>query len=281
MFPISSILPPLPRIKIVDIGAMTAGKGTEPYACLVTAASCDVIGFEPVTAELEKLDAQKDADRRFLPHVIGDGSTRIFHECNFTMTSSLFEPNTALVDKFQNLGELMQVTRTYPVQTKRLDDIPEMSGTDFLKVDVQGAEVLVFDGAAETLKDVLVIESEVCFAPLYKHQCLFSDIDIVLRSRGFAFHRLNTVSGRAFKPLIVNNDVNAMMSQWLWGDAIYVRDFTTFDRLPPPALLKLAVIMHENYGSFDLAASALEAHDRQTGSDLQPRYIQRLVRPSG
>ncbi len=281
MFPISSMLPPLPRIKIVDIGAMTAGKGTEPYAALANAVSCEIIGFEPVAAELEKLDAQKDADRRFLPYVVGDGSTRIFHECNFTMTSSLFEPNTALVDKFQNLGELMQVTRTYPVQTKRLDDIPEMSGTDFLKVDVQGAEILVFDGAAETLKDVLVIESEVCFAPLYKHQCLFSDIDIALRSRGFALHRLNSVSGRAFKPLIVNNDVNAMMSQWLWGDAIYVRDFMAFDRLPPSALLKLAVIMHENYGSFDLAASALEAHDRQTGSGLQPAYVQRLISPSG
>ena len=171
----------------------------------------------------------------------------------------------------------MRVTRTDPVQTKRLDDIPEMKGTDLLKVDVQGAEVLVFDGAAETLKDVLVIELEVCFAPLYRHQCLFSDIDIVLRSRGFAFHRLNGVAGRAFKPLIVNNDVNATMSQWLWADAIYIRDFMTFDQLPPPALLKLAVIMHENYGSFDLVASALEAHDRQTGSGLQPAYIQRLV----
>ena len=171
----------------------------------------------------------------------------------------------------------MRITRTDPVQTKRLDDIPEMKGTDLLKVDVQGAEVLVFDGAAETLKDVLVIESEVCFAPLYRHQCLFSDIDIVLRSRGFAFHRLDGVAGRAFKPLIVNNDVNATMSQWLWADAIYVRDFMTFDQLPPPALLKLAVIMHENYGSFDLVASALEAHDRQTGSGLQPAYIQRLV----
>jgi FkbM family methyltransferase len=237
MFPISSILPPLPRLKIVDVGAMTGGKGTEPYAALARAVPCDVIGFEPVAAEFERLDNEKDADRRFLPYVIGDGSTRTFHECNFTMTSSLFEPNTSLVDKFQNLGELMRVTRTYPVQTKRLDDIPEIRGTDLLKVDVQGAELVVFDGAAETLKDVLVIETEVCFAPLYEHQCLFSDIDSVLRSKGFAFHRLNSYSGRAFKPLIMNNDINAPMSQWLWGDAIYVRDFMTFDRLLPPALL--------------------------------------------
>lgn len=47
----------------------------------------------------------------------------------------------------------------------------------------------------------------------------------------------------------------------LWGDAVYVRDFMAFGRLPPAALLKLACILHESYGSFDLAAVALEAHD--------------------
>jgi hypothetical protein len=58
------------------------------------------------------------------------------------------------------------------------------------------------------------------------------------------------------------------MSQQLWRDAFYVRDFMSFDHLAPLALLKLAVILHENYGSFDLVALALEAHDRQTGSSL-------------
>jgi hypothetical protein len=53
-----------------------------------------------------------------------------------------------------------------------------------------------------------------------------------------------------------------------------------FDQLAPLALLKLAVILHENYGSFDLAALALEAHDCQTGSSLQPAYMTRLVTPT-
>jgi hypothetical protein len=58
------------------------------------------------------------------------------------------------------------------------------------------------------------------------------------------------------------------------------RDFMAFDQLAPLALLKLAVILHENYGSFDLAALALQAHDRQTGSSLQPAYMKRLVTPT-
>jgi len=72
-----------------------------------------------------------------------------------------------------------------------------------------------------------------------------------------------------------------MMSQWLWGDAVYVRDFMTFEMMSPAALLKLAAILHENYGSFDLAAVALEAHDRLAGSGLHPRYIQSLVQGPG
>ena len=66
-----------------------------------------------------------------------------------------------------------------------------------------------------------------------------------------------------------------MLSQWLWGDAVYVRDFMQFEALPPTALLKLAAILHEN--SLDLAAVALEAYDRMRGSQLQPRYLQELI----
>jgi len=58
-----------------------------------------------------------------------------------------------------------------------------------------------------------------------------------------------SAAGRTFKPLLVNNDVNTAMSQMLWGDAVYVRDFMAFDRLAPVALLKLACIVHECYGS--------------------------------
>ena len=200
---------------------------------------CHIIGFETSGHRTRKLlDAQNNTDRRFLPHVVGDGSARTFHECNSTMTSSLFEPNTPLVDKFQVSGEFVGVTRTDPVQTKRLDDIPEMKGTDLLKVDVQGAEVLVFDGAAETLKDVLghrlggvfraIVQASV---PVFRHR----HRPAIPSSTG------STVSPAAVKPLIVNNDVNATMAAWLWADAIYIRDFMTFDH----ALLKFAVVVRE------------------------------------
>lgn len=254
---------------------MNLGEGTDPYSPLTTATPCDVYGFEPIAVELEKLTRSAKPGHHYLPHFIGDGSARTFYECNFTMTSSLFEPNTSLLEKFQNLEELTRVQKTYSVETKRLDDIPELEGTDFLKIDAQGAELMIFEGAAKILGNALVIHTEVQFVPLYKDVPLFGEIDVYLRSKGFALHRL-TQAGRTFKPLIFMNDVNATLSQILWGDAIYVRDFMQFDRLPGPALLKIATILHENYRSVDLAAVALAAYDRQHGTELQLTYLRKL-----
>src|ERR1700689_4259964 len=229
-FNIAPMLPPLPRLKIVDVGAMSLGEGTDAYSPLVHATPCDVFGFEPGTEELQKLKASAKPGHHYLPYFVGDGSARTFYRCNYNMASSLFEPNTDLLNSFQALGELTIVQNTHAVETRRLDDIPELEGTDFLKVGVQGAELMVFEGAARLLENALLVHPEVQFVPLYKGVPLFGDIDIHLRSKGFALHRL-TQAGRTFKPLIFRNDVTAALSQILWGDAVYVRDFMAFDRL--------------------------------------------------
>ena len=273
---IPSLIPELPRLKIVDVGAMTLGADTDPYARLLRALACEVVGFEPLVPECEKLNRGAGPQRTYLPFVVGDGSEQTFHLCSAPMTSSLFEPNTALLALFHQLEEMVRVLDTQRVQTRRLDDIPEAAGADYLKVDVQGAELMVFQGAARLLRDVLVIHTEAEFVPLYKGQPLFGDLDAFLRGQGFLLHRLAAVSGRQMRSLPPRPE--AKLNQFLWCDAIYVRDFTAFDALAPLQLLKLAAILHENYDAHDLAAAALQAHDRRTGDDRHPRYAQRLPR---
>jgi FkbM family methyltransferase len=273
---IASLFPPLPILKIADVGAMLVNQDPDAYSPLAKAVPCEVIGFEPVAAECEKLVAMNIPGRTYLPYFIGDGSVRTFYECNYPMTSSLFEPNTPLVAKFQVLEELMRVVKTSTVETRRLDDIPATAGIDFLKLDVQGGELLVLEGAETRLKDVLVIHTEVEFVPLYKGQPLFADIDSFLRARGFAFHKMSTY-GRTFKPLIPNNRPEGALSQTLWGDAVYVRDFMAFDALTPEALLKITAICHENYRSYDLAGVALWEYDRKMGTGLQMDYLRALA----
>src|SRR6185295_17808248 len=133
-------------------------------------------------------------------------------------------------------------------------------------LDVQGGELMVLQGATATLRDVLVLHTEVEFLPMYRRQPLFADIDTHLRGRGFVLHRISGTKGNIFKISGVDVELAGTVNQMLWGEAVYVRDFMKLGELPPGALLKLAVILHENYGSCDLAGAVLDAHDRQAGS---------------
>jgi FkbM family methyltransferase len=269
-----SILPNRPCVKIVDVGAAES-PDAPIYARLLSSLPCEIVGFEPGEYASEQLNRRNDNSHLYLPYAIGDGSRRTFYECSSPYCSSLFEPNRALTDRFQNLSELLTVAGTREIDTRRLDDLAETAGTDFLKVDVQGGELLVLEGAIDRLRTTLAVHIEVEFVPLYKDQPLFADIDSFLRARGFAFHTL-IPSGRTFKPVLVNNNPHAWARQILWGDAVYVRDFMNFAELAPQALLKLAAILHEVYESIDLAALALESYDRLTGSGLQRIYLKRL-----
>jgi len=279
MFNIFELLPKFAPIQIIDVGAMAVGD--EVYAPLLQAGAGKVLGFECVAAECDRLNAIHQGTHRYLPHAIGDGRERVFHECNFPMTSSLYEPNTALLAKFQNLENLTQVVKKGPIATHRLDDLPEAAGADFLKLDVQGAEVDVMNGAERILADAVIVHTEVEFVAMYRDQPLFAEVDQRLRRSGYVFHRFAGIAGRTFQPLVVNQDVNQMLSQMLWADAVYVKDFMALDRLPPEKLLKMATILHAVYGSFDLALQALQAYDAQRQTTLGGAYFGRLTAAPG
>jgi len=266
-------------IKIVDVGAMMLGDKPPDYHALLKPGVAKVIGFEPDEKECQRLNQSHNDDCSFLPYIIGDGSEQTFNLCNHNMTSSFYEPNTNLLEKFQCLPELVQVIKRTPVSTKRLDDIDEVQNADYLKIDVQGAEVDVFNGAENLLADIMIVHTEVEFVPLYIDQPLFAEVDQILRKHGFLFHKFfrGAIAGRTFKPLIVNNNVGQALSQSLWSDAIYVKNFLHYDQTPPEKLLKLAVILHDVYGSYDLVHYILSEYDKQTSAKYAERYLQSVL----
>ena len=143
-----------------------------------------------------------------------------------------------LVKLFHNLNELMMLQKKHPVETRRLDDIEGIGDIDYIKIDVQGAEVDVFRGAPKTLAKATLIQTEVEFIELYEGQPLFTDVDRILRAAGFQFHTFLGFGQRCFKPLLANDDPNRGLRQFLWSDALYVRDFLDFQSVPEDKLLK-------------------------------------------
>lgn len=279
---LQKILPPFScPLKIIDLGAMELKGEDEYYRTLSPYYPLDIVGFEPCQNECNKLTQKKwlpHIRRTDLPYAIGDGTCKIFHTTNASMTSSFYFPNYALLDKFQYLSELMQVVKTEEIQTHRLDDLVQVRGADYLKLDIQGAEKQVLENAKELLEEVLVVHTEVAFVSIYQDQPLFGDVDQVLRKNGFQFHRFCQIAGRTFKPLVANDNICHPLSQFLWGDVIYVKDFTKLQELSPEKLLKMAVILHEVYRSFDLCNHILEEYDRMMQKQVAEKYRNEILK---
>ncbi len=267
-------------VKVVDIGANPID-GDPPYAALLRAGHAEVVGFEPNRAALEALDRRKGPREIYLPHAVGDGRRHTLRHCQAPGMTSLLEPNPEVLALFHGFGDWGRVLRTEPVDTVRLDDIPETAGMDLLKVDVQGAELMVLDHAAERLAGAVVVQAEVEFLPMYRDQPLFAEIDQCLRRHGFALHRFEPLVSRVVKPLVLNNNKFAGFSQLLWADAIYVRDLTRLERLSPAKLLRGAVILHDCYRAYDVVLFLLLQLDRATGSAHAPRYLGALAQHAG
>jgi FkbM family methyltransferase len=268
-----------PPVKIIDVGAMDVGE-SEPWARLVQSGAAHLIGFEPNPAECEKLNAAAKPNTDYLPHALGDGGPHMLHIGAAPMTSSLFEPDPSVMKQFHSLWELCETTEKIPLDTLRLDDVDEARPMDFLKLDIQGAELMVLEAAATALTDTVAIHVEVGFLPIYKNQPLFADIDSFLRAHGFAFHTMVGVGSRPFRPLIKDADPNRGFAQVIWSNALYFRDPAGFPALAednPDALLKIAILAHELYGAFDLAAVALQHYGAAQHPGLATAYIHALT----
>ena len=67
------------------------------------------------------------------------------------------------------------------------------------------------------------------------------------------------------------------MRQFLWSDALYVRDFLDFQSVPEDKLLKLALMLHDLFQSCDLCLYILTEVDRRSGTGHAQRYLERLT----
>jgi FkbM family methyltransferase len=272
----------VPQISIVDVGAMREGQ--ERYHRLVADGLATVTGFEP-NAEQFALLQGRGGPYRYLPLCLGDGGPATLHITRWPGCSSLLQPDPLVIDLFETIGAAsrdrtnnFEVIRSEPMETTRLDDVEGLR-IDFLKLDVQGSELDILRHGTAKLSGATVIECEVEFIPLYRHQPLFGDVQVFLREQGFVLHKLIDCAGRPFRPFNPPNPFQPM-SQLLWADAIFVRDFTRLDAYSDDGLVKAAAVLDVVYSSFDLAALLLAEYDRRCGTAARLRYVDTLIDPA-
>lgn len=250
----------IPKIKVIEIGAAQISDH-HPCDNLFEQGGVDYIGFEPNEKECAKLNIS--LRHKYLPYFIGDGSAETFYECEFSASSSIYEPNIPLLSKFQGLAEAHAVKNTRQVFTHCLDGIEDCKDADFLKMDCQGAELKVLRGAEEVLESVTVVQTEAMFLEMYLFQPLFGEIDWFLRKHGFVLHKFlggPKMCGTPFKPAQNTKEPHRPISQAIWADVVYVKDFMGFDEIEQIKLLKTAAILNDVYNSQDLVHYALSCY---------------------
>jgi FkbM family methyltransferase len=245
---------PAGAIVIADIGAAFLGE-TPPYQPLLDSGVGRLFAFEPDTRQVEILRQRMGAAGTVFAEAVGDGAEHTLHVCNHGW-SSLLEPDPAALAFFNSFAQLGRVEATLRIQTRRLDDIVGLPRIDFLKMDVQGAELMVLQNGREKLADCVAVQLETSFVTLYKGQPPFGAVDLEMRNQGFIPHRFMDVKRWSIAPAIAGNDPRVAINQLLESDIVYIRDLTRPDGFSDLQLKKLAAIAHL-YRSPDLATRCL------------------------
>jgi len=156
------------------------------------------------------------------------------------MCSSMYPPIEELVAERARLA-LMRTRECTTIAVRTIDDWAQERGIDrfdYVKLDAQGAELAILEGAARTLDGVRAVKVEVQFSPQYEGIPLFGEVDRHLRERDFALWRLSELSHCGFTgagnpeiPEHLDYDDRRVHlvgggGQLLWGDAYFVREET-------------------------------------------------------
>lgn len=277
-FLLSDVLPfDLPPLSVLDVGALL--EGAPIYEPLLENPSTQIYGFEPNESAREDLRQAFGGRGEWLPHVLGDGARWTLHETLYPGCSSLFPPNPTVVNAFSGMGTEdnmnFYVTGMTEVPTTRLDEIEEIPVIDFVKLDVQGAELMVLQNGMSKLDRALVIQTEAAFLPLYQNQPLFADQHIFLREYGFELHKFIDITGRPLRTLTMRDPI-APVSQLIEADAIFVRGLMQPETLSVDELLKTAQILHDVYCSYDVVCRLLSEHDAKAVVPVVDLYLEAI-----
>ena len=263
------------KFQMLEIGGVPLDGQQEPfYQLLDLFPGSKVVAFEVDKKVCEELNQTSKKGITFYPVALGKkDESRKFYETNHPMCASLYKPNQDLIGLYNNF-EVAYLKSISNIDTVSLDFFAEQNNIgqiDFIKIDIQGAELEVFKSGIAVLKDVLAIVCEVEFLPIYEDQPLFGDVCEFLATRDLMFHKFLGLAGRALTPIVLDNNPN-LPTQHFWSDAVYIRHVLSIPKLSPNKLLKLSILGYL-YGSPDLTYYCLRFFDLQNGTQLHQDFL--------
>lgn len=169
---------------VLDAGANIGQFATAARAAFPAAR---IVSFEPLPDCFAQLRRRFRRDARFQARQLALGARNEERE----LQRSAYSPSSSLLpmdDRHRAAFPSTAATTAVRVPVRRLDD--ELQGLDLaapilLKLDVQGAEMEVLEGARGTLERCSLVLLEASLRRLYVGEALFADVQAYLGGAGF------------------------------------------------------------------------------------------------
>jgi len=272
-----SVAAPSERMVVVDVGANPVHP--PPYAGLMKALGCTVVGFEPqeeAYAALVEAAAENEVYVQAALGKPGKGTLHLYPTDGFTSLYRLHLPCLNFLGRFHRQ---LRDERTIEVELKGMDKIKEVPMVDLLKIDVQGAELDIIQSGKKKLSEAVVIIPEMRFYQLYENEPTLGDLDNELRKMGFVLHKfLPAKEAPLPSSQAARLSKKVVRSQWIDGDAVYIRNMENIDDWSADQLKHLALSAGTVFDSQDLCVRCLDhlVNRKEIDASVPAAYVDLL-----
>jgi FkbM family methyltransferase len=235
------------KVILMDVGARGAAppelESMEEYVLR--------IGFEADEDECQRLNATTAG--KFFPNLVaGEVGPLTLNLYRDPAQSSVLTLN----ERFRNmwLGD-MPIDKTFTSEAITLDlflaEHPDLS-PDFVKLDTQGMELAILQGAERSLDTIGLVEVEVEFVEQYQNQPLFGDVSGYMMDHGYELLYLSRVFATR-----KNVYSGPSRGQLVYGDALFGKREDKLDGFTAEQLTKYTILLCQ-FGHMDIAWQLLE-----------------------
>ena len=178
---------------VFDVGANIG-----QYACLLRNIGYKgrIVSFEPLESAFRELERIAKYDEHWDVENIGLGScdgNKVINVAANSQSSSILDMLPLHLQSFPNsmyIGSEEIILRTID---SMLDKYYRLGDRVFMKIDSQGYEKHVLEGAKTALTNISGVELEMSLSPLYEGEILFPEMNTYMVGKGFSLMSLEPV----------------------------------------------------------------------------------------
>ena len=147
-----------------------------------------IISFEPLSSafELLKLNAAGDPKWRVMHCALGDAESESeINVAGNSYSSSFLDMLPFHIKSAPRSQYIGRETVEIKTLDSMMDDLCSMGANIYLKIDTQGYESKVINGAERSLAHINTVQLEMSLIPLYQDASLFIDMHKLLSQKGY------------------------------------------------------------------------------------------------